>query len=60
MKKGVVPKDQVKEHIGRSPDWADVIMMRKWFDLFKVFKAAKSSLPAKPQIRQTDMPDWAR
>ena len=33
MKKGVVPKDKVKELIGRSPDFADTIMMREYFDL---------------------------
>ncbi len=33
MKKGVVPKDKVKELIGRSPDFADTIMMRAYFDL---------------------------
>lgn len=33
MKKGVVPKDKVKELIGRSPDFSDTIMMREYFDL---------------------------
>ncbi len=33
MKKGVIPKDKVKEVLGRSPDFADAIMMREWFDL---------------------------
>lgn len=33
LKKGVVPKDKVKEVLGRSPDFADAIMMRAWFDL---------------------------
>lgn len=33
MKKGVVPKDKVKELLGRSPDFADTIMMREYFDL---------------------------
>ena len=32
-KKGVMPKDKVKEIIGRSPDFADTIMMREWFEL---------------------------
>ena len=32
-KKGVVPKDKVKELLGRSPDFADTIMMREWFEL---------------------------
>lgn len=33
MKKGVMPKDKVKEIIGRSPDYSDAIMMREFFDL---------------------------
>lgn len=40
MKKGVIPKDRVKELLGRSPDFADTLMMREWFDL-------------KPQIKLT-------
>lgn len=33
LKKGVMPKDKVKELIGRSPDFSDTIMMREYFDL---------------------------
>lgn len=33
MKKGVIPKDKVKEALGRSPDFADAIMMRVFFEL---------------------------
>lgn len=33
MKKGVIPKDKVKEILGRSPDFADAIMMREYFEL---------------------------
>ncbi len=32
-KKGVMPKEKIKEKIGRSPDFADTIMMREYFDL---------------------------
>jgi len=32
-KKGVVPKDKVKELLGRSPDFADTSKMREWFEL---------------------------
>jgi hypothetical protein len=32
-KKRVLPKDKVKEIIGRSPDYSDLLMMRKWFEL---------------------------
>lgn len=33
MKKGIVPKDKVKEMIGRSPDFSDTIAMREYFEL---------------------------
>lgn len=33
LKKGVISKDKVKEVIGRSPDFADAIMMREYFEL---------------------------
>lgn len=29
----ILPKEKIKEAIGRSPDWRDVLLMRKWFDL---------------------------
>lgn len=32
-KQGIVPKDKIKELIGRSPDDWDSIMMRYWFEL---------------------------
>lgn len=32
-KRQVVPKDKVKELIGRSPDYSDAIMMREYFEL---------------------------
>lgn len=32
-KKAVLPKDKVKETIGRSPDFSDTLMMREWFEL---------------------------
>lgn len=28
-----LPKEKIKEAIGRSPDWRDALMMRSWFDL---------------------------
>lgn len=30
----ILPKEKVKDAIGRSPDWRDVLMMRAWFDFF--------------------------
>ena len=29
----ILPKEQIKQNIGRSPDWRDTLMMRKFFDL---------------------------
>lgn len=31
-KKGIVPKEKVKELIGRSPDYRDMLIMREWFE----------------------------
>lgn len=28
----ILPKEKIKEHIGRSPDWLDVFIMRMWFE----------------------------
>lgn len=33
LKKGLVPKERIKELIGRSPDFWDAVMMRYWFEL---------------------------
>lgn len=38
-KKQVLPKDKIKELIGRSPDFADTLMMREYFELEPVFTA---------------------
>jgi hypothetical protein len=29
----ILPKEKIKEHIGRSPDWLDVFIMRMWFEV---------------------------
>jgi phage terminase large subunit len=36
-RQGIIPKDRIKELIGRSPDEWDSIMMRYWFALRKTF-----------------------
>lgn len=33
MKRGVIPKEDMKELLGRSPDFADTMMMREYFEL---------------------------
>lgn len=37
-KLAVIGKEHIKEAIGRSPDYADAIMMRQWFALQPVFE----------------------
>ena len=29
----IVSKEEIKEQLGRSPDFADTLMMRMWFEL---------------------------
>lgn len=36
QKRGVIPKIEIKEALGRSPDFADIMMMRMRFDLQEV------------------------
>ena len=33
----IISKDEVKELLGRSPDFADALMMRMWFELKPIF-----------------------
>ena len=33
-KRRVEPKDMVKEKIGRSPDYADMLMMLMWYPIY--------------------------
>lgn len=37
-KKQVLPKDKVKELIGRSPDFSDMLMMRMWFEFARPYR----------------------
>lgn len=39
-KKQILPKDKVKELIGRSPDISDMVMMRMWFEYAPIPKEA--------------------
>lgn len=41
-RQGIIPKDKVKEMIGRSPDEWDSIMMRFWFELRPPLKVRTS------------------
>lgn len=44
LKKGLMPKDKVKEAIGRSPDFWDAILMRVWFMLRPKFVLTADSV----------------
>lgn len=44
MKKGLIPKADMKEAIGRSPDFWDAILMRVWFELKPGFVLTATSL----------------
>lgn len=39
-KKSIVPKDKVREIIGRSPDFSDMLAMRMWFELKPAWESA--------------------
>lgn len=38
VKKKLMPKEEIKKIIGRSPDFLDMLLMREWFELGFVFK----------------------
>lgn len=44
LKKGLVPKDKVKEAIGRSPDFSDAILMRMYFELKPKFVSTATAI----------------
>lgn len=44
MKKGLMPKDKIKEAIGRSPDFSDAVIMRMWFELKPRFVATATRI----------------
>jgi phage terminase large subunit len=38
LKKGLVPKDKIKQILGRSPDFLDALLMREYFELKPIRK----------------------
>lgn len=38
------PKDEIKQDIGRSPDWRDALLMRVWFDYKQIIPLSKEDL----------------
>lgn len=45
-KKAIIPKSEIKETLGRSPDFADIMMMRMFFELKDLPITYKSRLSA--------------
>ena len=43
-KKAIIPKSEIKEMLGRSPDFADILMMRMFFELKDMPVAFKAKL----------------
>lgn len=41
-KLAIIPKDEIKKIIGRSPDEADCIMMRMWFEINRIVQPFKN------------------
>lgn len=41
-KLAIIPKDEIKKIIGRSPDEADCIMMRMWFEINRIVQPVKN------------------
>jgi phage terminase large subunit len=48
----VVPKDEIKEALGRSPDLADTLMMRMYFELLKENKMPAYNPPDPEMLAQ--------
>lgn len=46
----ILPKEIIKQNIGRSPDWRDVLMMRKYFDYNLIIKFAPKGIGAIREI----------
>ena len=51
VKKRLVPKDDIKENIGRSPDDLDCLLMRMWFELSPVDHKKTSKVTVSGQSR---------
>jgi hypothetical protein len=51
----LIPKDEVKESLGRSPDIGDTIIMRAWFELKKetLHEAGREDIVTKQQKQFT-------
>jgi phage terminase large subunit len=55
----LLPKKEVKDSIGRSPDWRDVLLMRYYFDIQKGQNKAQSfRLPTKRDPYKQSLKGW--
>ena len=49
-KLAIIPKSEIKEQLGRSPDFADVLMMRMFFELKEVSYEPEPYYPQKEKV----------
>jgi phage terminase large subunit len=55
-KLAIIPKSEIKEHLGRSPDFADIMMMRMYFEFKKpVEEQRRVELKARAIINRRKM-----
>jgi hypothetical protein len=50
----IVPKDEVREALGRSPDTGDTFLMRMYFELLKD-AAGQTNAPYERSVRNLNM-----
>jgi hypothetical protein len=55
-KKQIVSKEEMKEHLGRSPDFGDCALMRMWFELKKVIEHKEYTQKAYEPISPYEVP----
>ncbi len=49
----IASKDEIKEAIGRSPDYADTLMMRMYFEVIKLQPKPKYNPPDEKTIMES-------
>jgi hypothetical protein len=56
----IEPKDKVKEILGRSPDLADVLMMRMWFEIHPAEEITGDDMAEIYRARESNTRNQAR